>query len=65
MILWHVTSCVNGTAGTVFQAYKTKASAIKNAYKRIKSGCYNCVMVWTENTDEPTENKMYLNLWRD
>lgn len=65
MIYYNVVSCVNGTMGTAFQAYKTKASAIKNAYKRIKSGCYNCVLVWVENTEQPKSNTMLLDLWRD
>ena len=64
MIYYHVISCVNGTEGTVFQAYKTKASAIKNAYKRFKSSCYNCVLVWIENTEHPENNKMLLELRR-
>lgn len=65
MIFWNVESYVDGTTGTVRQTYKTKAGAIKNAYKRIKSGCYNCVLVWKENTEKPTENKIYLDLWKD
>lgn len=62
MVYYKVVSCVNGTTGTVFQAYKTKAGAIKNAYKRFKSGCYDCVMVWVENTEQPKSNTMLLVL---
>lgn len=64
MICYVVISCVNGTTETVFQAYKTKAGAIKNAYKRLKSGCYNCVMVWIKNTEQPKSNAMLLDLRR-
>lgn len=64
MVYYKVVSCVNGTTGTVFQAYKTKASAIKNAYMRLKSGCYNCVRIWVENTEQPKSNTILLDLRR-
>lgn len=64
MIYYNVVSCVNGTTGTVFQAYKTKTSAIKNAYKRLESGCYNCVFVWVDDIEHPKNNKMLLELWK-
>lgn len=65
MVLYNVYSCVNGTTRTVFQSYKRKAYAIKAAYKRLESGCYNCVMVWKQNTEQPGNNEMLLILWRD
>ena len=52
MVLYNVVSCVNGTTGTVFQSYKNKANAVKAAHKRFYSGCYNCVIVWKENTEQ-------------
>lgn len=64
MIYYVVVSCVNGATGTVFQAYKTKAGAIKNAYKRLKSGCYNCVMIRIKNTEQPKSNTVLLDLRR-
>ena len=65
MVLYNVVSCVNGTTGTVFQSYKRKADAIKAAYRRYDSGCYNCVMVWKENTEQHENTEMLLVLWKE
>ena len=62
MVLYNVDSCVNGTTRTVFQSYKSKANAVKVANKRFASGCYNCVMVWKENTEHPENKEMILVL---
>lgn len=58
MTLYNVDSCVNGTVRNVFQTYKTKSNAIKAAYKRFESGCYNCVMVWQQDTEQPANNEL-------
>ena len=60
MVLYNVVSCINGTTGTVFQEYKRKADAIKAAYRRYYSCCYNCVMVWKENTEQHGNKEMIL-----
>ena len=64
MLLYNVDSCVNGTTRTVFQSYRRKANAVKAAYTRLESGCYNCVMVWKQNTEYLESNEMLLVLWR-
>lgn len=65
MVLFNVDSCVNGTTRTVFQSYKRKANAIKAAYKRFESGCYNCVIVWKENTEQTGNTEMILVLRKE
>lgn len=65
MVLYNVDSCVNGTERTVFQSYKRKANAIKAAYKRFESGCYDCVMVWKENTEQSENTEMLLVLRKE
>lgn len=62
MVLYHVDSCVNGTTGTAFQLYRNQANAVKAAYKRFDSGCYNCVIVWKENTEQTGNAVMILVL---
>lgn len=65
MVLYNVVSCINGTTGTVFQVYKRKADAIKAAYKRFESGCYDCVMVWKQNTEQPGNAEMIFVLRKE
>lgn len=62
MILYNVDSCVNGATRTVFQSYRNKANAVKAAHKRFDSGCYNCVMVWKQDTEQPGNSEMLLVL---
>ena len=67
MILWHVVSYIDGTR-IRFELYKTKTSAIKNAYKRITRDCYDRALVLTENTEVSIPGiriKEYLDLRRD
>lgn len=59
MIYYHVVSCVNNE-GTVFQAYKNKSNAIKNALKRFNSGCYKRVFVWVEDENKTPGNAVIL-----
>lgn len=65
MVLYNVDSCVNGTTRTVLQSYKRKANAIKAAYKRFESGCYDCVMAWEQNTEQPGDVKILLVLRKE
>ena len=65
MVLYNVDSCINGTTRTVVQSYKRKADAIKAAYKRFESGCYDCVMVWKQNTEQPGNAEMILVLRKE
>ena len=62
MVLYNVDSCVNGKTRTVFQSYRNKANAVKTAHKRFDSGCYNCVIVWKENTEHPGDVEILLVL---
>lgn len=64
-VLYNVDSCVNGTTRTVFQSYKSKAYAVKAAYKRFDSGCYNCVIVWKENTEQIGNSEIILVLRKE
>ena len=64
MVLYNVDSCVNGTTRTVFQSYKRKANAIKAAYKRFESGCYDCVVVWGQNTEQTGNAEIILVLMK-
>ena len=60
MVLYNVDSCMNGTTRTVIQSYTNKANAVKAAHKRFHSGCYDCVMVWKQNTEQPGNAEMIL-----
>lgn len=65
MVLYHVDSCVNGTIRTVIQLYRNKANAVKAAHKRFNSGCYNCVIVWKENTVQTVNAETILVLRKE
>lgn len=65
MVLYNVGSCVNGTSRTVVQSFRNKSNAVKAAHKRFDSGCYNCVIVWKENTDQPGDVKTLLVLRKE
>ena len=65
MIYYNLVSSVDGKNGTVFQAYKTKSSAFKNANKRFNSGVYKRVFIWIENTENPKENAVIFELKQD
>lgn len=65
MLLYNVVSCVNGTTGTVSQSYRNKANAVKAAHKRFDSGCYNCVIVWKDNTEQIGNSEIILVLRKE
>ena len=65
MALYNVVSCVKGTTGNVSQSYRNKANAVKAAHKRFDSGCYNCVIVWKENTEKTGNAEMILVLRKE